>query len=275
MSPDEEGTLTGARGVPLHWELHRPRAQPTGVVINVCGLGDHSGLYPMVTTHLPARGLAVYALDTRGNGQSGSKRGHVDRWDDFREDLHRMVAFVRGREAGSLTLLGHSLGGLMVLDYVLAHPGRCDRVAAASPPLGSIGTSPLLVGLAHLLSRIAPGITLESGLDLSGLAHDPAIIDAVTSDPLFHRRASGRLATETFATAARVHAGANAFREPVLIMHGDEDGMVSIDGSRRLAREGPHRVKLIEYPGARHALFADTGWQQRIDDLVHWIAATS
>lgn len=267
-----EGFLLAHDRTPLHWDYFPASAPLRGVVLNICGLGDHSGLYPTITGTLPGMGFSVHALDTRGNGKSGGKRGHVRRWTDYRDDLHRFVTSVRAREDAPLTLLGHSLGGLMVLDYSLAHPGMVQHVVAASPPLGSLGVPEWLLALGRVLSGVAPSLTLETGLDLSGLAHDPAVIAAVEADPLFHRRASGRLATETLATVAWVHAGANAFREPVLIMHGDEDGMVSIDGSRRLAREAPHRVRLIEYPGAWHALLADFGWEERVNDLVQWIS---
>ena len=270
MSPGE-GTLTAHDGISLHWDHHPATVPLRGVILNICGLGDHSGLHPTITGTLPGLGFAVYALDTRGNGKSGGKAGHVRRWTDFREDLHRFTMFVRERETAPLTLLGHSLGGLMVLDYSLAHPGMVHRIVAAAPPLGSLGTPGWLVTLARVLSRVAPSITLQTGLDLSRLAHDPAVIAAVEADPLFHRRASGRLATEVLATRACIHQRAREFRDAVLVMHGDDDAMVSIDGSRRLVKEAGGRVTLLEYEGAWHALLADWGWQERMSDLVRWI----
>ena len=215
--------------------------------------------------------MAVYALDTRGNGQSPGLRGHVDRWKVYRDDLHRFVEFVREREGMAPVLLGHSLGGLMVLDYALEHPATIRGVAAAAPVLGSIGTPAPLLWLASLLSRAWPTFTLETGLDLSGLARDPAVIRAVLDDPLFHRSASARLATEVFATIASVHARAATLARPVLLQHGVEDRMVSIDGSRRFA-SGPAaaRVRLTEYD-AWHALYADLGYEERLIDLTAWM----
>ncbi len=47
--------------------------------------------------------------------------------------------------------------------------------------------------------------------------------------------------------------------------------MVSIDGSRQFAR-GPASamVRLVEYD-AWHALFADTGYEERLVDLTTWM----
>ncbi len=177
-------------------------------------------MYPSIAEWFPPRGVAVYALDTRGNGRSPGRRGHIDGWREYRDDLHHFVEFVREREGTAPVLLGHSLGGLMVLDYALEHPSTIRGVAAAAPVLGSIGTPAPLLWLARLLSRTWPTFTLETGLDLSGLARDPAVIRAVLDDPLFHRSASARLATEVFATIASVHARAATLAGPALIQHG-------------------------------------------------------
>ena len=254
----------------LYWQQWRPE-HPRAVLINVHGLGDHSAMYPSIAEWFPARGVAVYALDTRGNGRSPGRRGHVDRWQVYRDDLHHFVELVQEREGQAPVLLGHSLGGLMVLDYALEHPGMIRGVAAAAPVLGSIGTPAPLLWIARLLSRAWPTFTLETGLDLSGLARDPAVIRAVLDDQLFHRYASARLATETLATIDSVHRRAATLARPALILHGAEDRMVSIDGSRRFA-SGPaaRHVRLREYE-AWHALFADTGYEQRLTDLTEWM----
>lgn len=265
-----EARLTAGDGTELFWQYWRP-SQPRAVLINVHGLGDHSGLYPSIADWFPPRGTAVYALDTRGNGRSAGPRGHVERWALYRDDLHRFVQLVRTREDMSAVLLGHSLGGLMVLDYALEYPATLRGVAAAAPALGSIGTPAPLLWIARALSRVWPSFTLETGLDLSGLARDPAVIRAVLDDPLFHRYASARLATEILAAIESVHARAATLERPALILHGAGDRMVSIDGSRRFAG-GPAmgQVRLIEYD-AWHALFADKGYEQRLTDLTGWM----
>lgn len=266
----DESRFQGSDGADLFWQAWRP-TEPRRVLINVHGLGDHSGLYPSIAGWFPARGVAVYAFDTRGNGRSTGRPGHVERWTQYREELRRFVELVRDREGTNPIVLGQSLGGLMVLDYALEYPATVRGVAAAAPVLGSIGTPAPLLWIARVLSRVWPTFTLETGLDLSGLARDPAVIRAVLEDPLFHRKATARLGTEVFSTIAAVHARAATLSLPVLLLHGSADRMVSIDGSRRFAR-GPAapRVRLIEYD-AYHALFADEGYEGRLADLTTWM----
>src|SRR5512134_1668613 len=119
MTPqDETGRFPTRDGLALWWGRRAPRGQAgSWALINVHGLGDHSGLYPMVAEFFADRGVPVWAFDARGNGRSPGRQGHVDRWATYRDDLRRFVDFVRERETLPIALLGHSLGGLMVLDF--------------------------------------------------------------------------------------------------------------------------------------------------------------
>ncbi len=267
----EEGTLRTADGLDLYWQ-HWPATGSNEVLINVHGLGDHSGLHPFVVDHFRHRGTSVYALDTRGNGRSPGKRGHVDSWGHYQDDLDRLVRLVHAREGRAPVLLGHSLGGLMVLDYALAHPESIRAAAAAAPPLGPLNAPASLLAAAKVLTILWPSFTLETGLDLGGLAHDPEVRRVMQADPWFHRRASARLACEVQRALASVHSRAATLARPVLILHGAGDRMVPIDGSRRFAASGPAAyTTYIEYPDGWHALFADVGHEQCLSDLQRWM----
>lgn len=268
------GTYVGAGGVRLFRRQWRPAATPRAVVANLHGLGDHSGLYPALVDYLVARGIAVHAPDLRGNGRSPGQRAYVERWEEFREDLGRFLAVVRSEEPGRpLFLLGNSLGGLIVLDYALHHPEGLRGVIAASAPLGRLGVPAPLLLLGRVLSRLWPRFSLRTGMDLTGLARDPAVARTLLADPLFHRYGTARLSTEVVAAIARVQAGAPGFPLPVLLLHGSADRMVPPDGSRRfVAAVGHPDHRLIEYPDGYHVLFADTGRERVLADLERWIA---
>jgi alpha-beta hydrolase superfamily lysophospholipase len=244
-------------------------------LINIHGLGDHSGLYPALAEHFTARGIAVYAPDLRGNGRSPGQRGYVERWDEFREDLERFIAVVRQEEPDRpLFLLGNSLGGLIVLDYALHRPEGIRGVIAASPPLGRVGVPAPLMALGRVLSRVWPRFSVRTGMDLSGLARDPVVVETVLADPLFHRVGTARLSTEVMAAIERVQAAAPRFPLPLLVLHGSADRMVPPDGSRAfMARVGQPDRELREYPGAFHVLFADLDRERALTDVERWIAA--
>jgi alpha-beta hydrolase superfamily lysophospholipase len=271
----QEGRFMGAGGLSLFRQTWCPAGPTRAALINLHGLGDHSGLYPLLVEHFTARGIAVHAPDIRGNGRSPGQRGYVERWEEYREDLERFIAVVRQEEPERpLFLLGNSLGGLIVLDYVLYRPEGIRGVIAASPPLGRLGVPAPLLALGRVLSRVWPRFSVRTGMDLSGLARDPVVVETVLADPLFHRVGTARLSTEVAAAIERVQAAAPRFPLPLLVLHGSADRMVPPDGSRAfMARVGHPDRELREYTGAFHVLFADLDRERALTDVERWIAA--
>jgi alpha-beta hydrolase superfamily lysophospholipase len=272
-----DGTFPGAGGLRLYYQAWMPPAgqRKKAMLINLHGLGDHSGLYPTLARHFPAHGIALYAYDMRGNGRSPGQRAYLRGWHEYRGDLHAFVELVRKWEGNlPLFILGNSLGGLVVLDYALHYPAGLSGVIAAAPPLGELGVPSFLMALGRLMSRICPRFSLKVGMDLSGLARDPAVVETVLADPLFHRRGTARLSTEVTAAIQRVQGRAETLSVPLLILHGSADRMVPPDGSRRFfSRLDQNDRELREYPGAYHGLFADLGYEEVLADLEHWLEA--
>jgi alpha-beta hydrolase superfamily lysophospholipase len=267
-----ENWFEGRGGIRLFCRRAAPSGGARGTLICLHGLGDHSGLYPMVFDILVPRGLAVVAPDLRGHGRSSGQRGYIGAWAELRDDLGRLVA--RERRGGQpMFLLGNSLGGLIALEYVLHHPEGITGVIAVAPPLGPLAVPAPLLALGRVLSRVWPRFSLETGMDLSGLARDPAVVHHVLADPLFHRRGTARLSTEVTGAIARVQAGAAHFPVPALVLHGTDDRMAPPDGSRRFASAAGPRARLIEYPGGYHALLADVDGGEVLADLAAWLEA--
>jgi alpha-beta hydrolase superfamily lysophospholipase len=244
-------------------------------LVNVHGLGDHSSLYPNLASRMPSAGIPLYAYDMRGNGRSPGQRAYLRGWHEYRDDLHAFLLKVTEWQPGRpLFLLGNSLGGLVVLEYALHHPAGVAGVIAAAPPLGSLGVPPILMAIGRVFSRVLPRFSLQVGMDLTGLARDPAVIQAVLADPLFHRRGTARLSTEVTAAIQRVQAQATSLVTPILILHGSADRMVLPDGSREFfGKVRSAGSELKEYPDAYHGLFADLNADEVIADLLAWIDA--
>jgi alpha-beta hydrolase superfamily lysophospholipase len=270
----QDGTFPGSDGLELYYQAWLPPGRPfRAVLVNLHGLGDHSGLYPTVAGHFPGRSIGVYAYDMRGNGRSPGRRAYLRKWDEYRGDLHAFLTLVRKREGNTPTfILGHSLGGLVVLEYALRHPDGLSGVIAAAPPLGRVGVPPLLMALGRIMSHVWPPFSLEVGMDLSGLAREPAVVKTVLDDPLFHRRGTARLSTEVTAAIARVQARAPELAVPLLILHGSADRMVPPDGSREFFSKVRYPDRAFrEYPDGYHCLFADIGHQEVLLDVERWI----
>ncbi|MFZ5623355.1 MAG: alpha/beta hydrolase [Gemmatimonadota bacterium] len=268
-----EGWFAGADGTRLFRRWWRPAAPASRVLVNVHGLGDHSGLYAILAERMVPRGYAVHMLDLRGHGRSEGRRGHIDSWQQFRNDLGSLLRLVQQEEPGRpVVLLGNSLGGCVVLDFTLEQPEGLAGVAAAAPAIGAVSVPAWLLALGRGLSRVWPTLSLQTGMDLSGISRDAVAARTIVNDPLFHRVGTARLAAEFLRAAERVQERAGALRVPALLLHGAADRMVPPDGSRRFTRAAPRElVTLIEYPGAYHALLADLDRERVMQDLDDWI----
>lgn len=268
-----EGTFRGAGDIDLYYQRWLPDTTPRAALAVVHGFGEHSGRYMNVVHRLVPAGFAIYACDLRGHGRSPGQRGYINAWSEYRDDLGAFLRLVAQQEPGRpLFLMGHSMGGLIALEYAEQHPEGLRGVIASGPLLGQPGVSPVRLALAQILSRIWPRFSIATGLDAAAISRDPAVVTAYRTDPLVHDKGTARLGTELGAAQARTLAGAGSFRLPLLIIHGGADRLSPPDASRvffeRVA--GPDKERdVIE--GGYHEPHNDTSREQALDILQRWL----
>src|SRR5579862_5438690 len=114
--------IEGANGLKLFIRSWHPAGAARGIVAIVPGFNAHSGYYAWAGEQLAADGLAVYAVDLRGRGQSDGERFYVGTFADYVSDAGSLMSLVMSRESGlSVFLLGHSAGGVVSCLYALDH----------------------------------------------------------------------------------------------------------------------------------------------------------
>jgi alpha-beta hydrolase superfamily lysophospholipase len=255
-----------------------PAGAPRAAVAMVHGLGEHAGRYGALHEVLVGAGFAVGAADLRGFGRSPGIRGHIERWSDYRADAQAIVDLAATLAPGRpVFLFGHSMGGLIALDYALHRPQGLAGVVASGPALVPAGVRrPLLEAASRLLSVLAPRRTMALGLDPDGLSHDPAVVAAYLADPLVHGRVSMRWGAEILRTMADTRARAAAFPLPLLLQHGALDPINAPEGSvafHEACGHPDHALKL--YPGSRHEVHHDVDRRAFERDLVRWLKERS
>jgi alpha-beta hydrolase superfamily lysophospholipase len=268
-----EGTFKGSDGVELYYQRWRPEGIPRASLAVIHGFGEHSGRYGNVVDWFVPRGYAIYALDQRGYGRSPGGRGHVNAFSEYRQDVAAFLDLVRNAEAGRpLFLLGHSLGGLIALDYSLHDPSGLDGVIASGPSLGAAPVSPFLLLLSKALSRLWPSLTLETGLEVAALSRDQAVVDAYVSDPLVHNLGTPRLGTEMAKAAERAQGHAADLALPCLILHGGADRLCDPKDSRAFFDKVTFADKQRhEYEGYYHEIFNDVDKEVVFADIEAWL----
>lgn len=234
--PTTVRTRDGLDLVLRHW----PAVGPVrGTLVIVHGLGEHIGRYGHVAAHLTARGWEVHGYDQRGHGASPGKRGALRAADDLLDDLGRVIVAVRAASpARPFVLLGHSMGGLLVAQFVAESRGAVDALVLSSPALDAgLGLAQRLqLAVGHAL---VPDLAMSNQLDANRISHDPAVVRAYMDDPLVHDRVTARLAHALVTGGKTVLARAGRWPVPTLLLWAGEDKLVSPRGSAAFAAAAP------------------------------------
>jgi len=226
-------------------------------VLLVHGYAEHSGRYEELATWLATRGCAVHAYDHRGHGRSDGPRCHVGRFETFLDDLGSVLAATREAHPGlPLTAIGHSMGGLILLAFLSERNPPLASAVSSGAALAVDGVSRARILLARTARRMLPRLAIGSGLDPDGLSRDPEVVRRYLDDPLVHRTMTTSLGAELLAAAPRTAARAGQVRVPLLVLHGEDDPICSVEGSRRFhAGLRAPGCALRTYPGLRHEIF--------------------
>jgi alpha-beta hydrolase superfamily lysophospholipase len=231
-------------------------AEARGTVLIVHGMGDHSGRHEGLAEALTAGGFDVVAGDLRGHGLASGPRGHMDRWQDLLDDVDSWW-----RAAGTpepLFLLGESMGGLVALDWALAHPERVHALVLAVPVLRvGFEPPPWKLAMAAVAEKLAPRFAQNTGVDGPKISRSREEADAFDRDPLTHQRMTARFYSVFRRAAARLEGAGPRMAWPTLILAAGDDRVVSTPAIRAFAATNPARIELREYPRGFHALFHD------------------
>jgi acylglycerol lipase len=272
-----EEKFAGAKGLEIYWQAWREQVPARAVVVISHGAGEHSGRYERPARQFAELGYPVYALDHRGHGRSEGRRALVDRLDSAAADLDLLIDLARREQPDvPLFLLGHSLGGTIALRYALRHQDKLDGLIL-SGPVAAIELPPAPVRLAaKALSAALPWMP-ALGVDPAVVSRDPAEVEAYRSDPLVHH---GKLPVRT---VAEIAAATEAFPEqvasltlPILLVHGSEDRLAPVRGSRMVYERARSLDKTLEiYDGLFHEVLNELPEDRArvLADIIAWLNA--
>jgi len=153
-------SMTPARdGWPLRTYVQPPRGKPArGSILWLGGRGDIVEKYIEAIDDWARAGWHVTSFDWRGQGGSGRNGpapmvGHIDDFAVWIDDLADFFAVWAGREPGPHIVMGHSMGGHLVLRALAERRIAPDRAVFVAPMLG-FDTRGLPFGLAATIVRV-------------------------------------------------------------------------------------------------------------------------
>lgn len=250
MAEAREHVLTGTCGsiTVREWPSERPRY----VALVVHGYGEHIGRYEELADVLVAHGAAVFGPDHTGHGKSAGERVLIEDFEDVVTDVHTVEELARTAYPRlPVVLIGHSMGGLIAARYAQRYGAGLAAVVLSGPVIGIWET---------LRKLLAPPEVPAVPLDPKLLSRDMAVGAAYASDPLVWHGPFKRPTLEAFDHTLETISKSGAIGSlPLLWLHGDDDRLVPLAGSRSGIEELRGR-RLTEriYAGARHEVFNET-----------------
>jgi len=244
----------------------QPATTVRAEVVLVHGIAEHCGRYERTAGLLADAGLAVTAADLVGFGATGGRRGYVEEWSWFLDQVEQLMAETR-QTGRPVVLLGASMGGLIALDYALSDRARPDLLVLSAP--GLKGGAAWQRKAAPLLGLLTPYLAVPNRLKGEQLSRDPAVGEAYFADPLVLKRSTAKLGSEMFAAMDRINTSLGNLDVPTLVLHGGSDTIVPPTATVELGNLPGVERRL--YRKLRHELFNEPEGPKVVADVIGWI----
>lgn len=304
MPFDSRIALASPTGAQLNLHMRRAEAPARAVVQVNHGLAEHAARYARFADFLAARGFHVYAHDHRGHGATRAPDALTGRFatkggvDLVLADVLAVHDRIAADHPGlPVAIFGHSMGGLITLNFVLRHSGRIAAAAVwnanfSAGVLGRLAQAILAIERFRLgsdvPSRILPKLTFGDWAkkiagrrtDFDWLSRDPAEVDAYMADPLCGWDASVSMWADVFElifTGADDRNFASVRKNlPFDLVGGAHDP--ATDGgkavevlARRMRRMGFSNLVSRIYPETRHESLNEVNRDVVMQDFAAWL----
>ncbi len=225
------------------------------------GYGEHQGYYRDFANYFANKGFIVCTYDLRSHGLSEGKRGHVSPFELFLDDFEMIIAFLKKTKGElPLYLFGHSMGGSIVINYLLNRkPKNIVKTIISSPWLKLAFEAPKFkLLLAKIGKALFPNFPIKGELDIYNLSrnidfkntfkNDPLTYDLISSAYFFAIRNAGIFALDN----------ASKFDYDLLMSHGDDDRITSIEASKSFCAKVGSKCTFKEWSGGyKHVVFSE------------------
>jgi alpha-beta hydrolase superfamily lysophospholipase len=259
-------------GQVLNGMIQSPGENTRAVIIMVHGLGEHIQRYNYWADLFKREGIGFLGVDLPGHGNSQGKRGSIKSYSLLFEMLDILLKSCNQTFPGCpVYIYGHSLGGGIVLDYLLRRNPKIKGAIVTSPWLRlSFEPPKSKVFLASLMKHLMPGLIQPSGLNVNHISHDLNVVEKYKSDPLVHDKISVALFDGAMTSAKHSLSHASELKINTLLLHGSDDMITSPAGSKEFAAK-TNLVDFKIWEGGFHELHNEPFKEEVFKYILNWI----
>lgn len=238
------------------------------VCVIVHGLCEHQGRYDYVAEKMHESGFGTYRFDHRGHGRSEGERTYYDNYEQMLKDVDAVVELaIRENPELPVFLMGHSMGGFAVSLYGAKYPDK---------RLNGIVTSGALtqdnIGLISGVPKdLDPHTKLPNELG-AGVCSVPEVVDWYGKDPYNTKTFTAGLCYALCDGLAWFKTAVREFAYPVLMLHGEKDGLVSMQDTLDFFAAVPAADKQMKiYGGLFHEILNEYSRDEVISNALRWM----
>ncbi|XP_023128287.1 monoglyceride lipase isoform X2 [Amphiprion ocellaris] len=253
--------IVNADGLHLFCRYWEPAGPPRALVFVAHGAAEHCGPYDEIAQRLKELSLLVFAHDHVGHGQSEGDRMIIKDFQVYVRDSLQHIDLMKSRHPElPVFIVGHSMGGAISILTACERPEDFSGVVLIAPmvQMSPESVTPFKVFMAKLLNHMLPSLPLGA-IDSKWISRDKKQVEAYDSDELIFRggvRVS--FGMQMMAAVARIEREIPSISWPFLLLHGDQDKLCDIRGSKTMFENASSSDKKIKvYEGGYHALHHD------------------
>ncbi len=246
------GTFVSGRDT-LASHIYKPKKSKATVVL-VHGYLNHTGQFKHLIGKLLRSGYAVAAYDLPGHGLSTGERASIDDFGEYSKVLIDFTEVVGRLTSGPYHVIGFSMGGGIVVDYLLVQKGTFfDKVVLAGPLIHNVAWKSSETGY-KLYSNFAdsvPRAIRRNSSDKEFLRFNKK------GDVLHCQKVPLKWVKALHEWNDKVNDAA-ASDKPVRIIQGDKDTTVSYKYNLRFIKGKFTDTDVTMIKGGRHELFNES-----------------
>lgn len=209
-------------------DMINTEAEAKAVIVIVHGAGEHSGRYEWLIQKWNLHGYHVVIGDLPGQGKTPGLRGYIRSFDDYIETVMSWIEQAK-RFQLPIILLGHSMGGLVIIRLLMTMKLPVQAVILSSPCLGLVRYPPTwLETFSKVLNIVFPQLRVHANHPPGLGTRNEEMKAKDASDPLYNRKISIRWYRELRRAMSLAHENVHDFPNvPLLVLQGGDDRIVN------------------------------------------------